>query len=97
MSISNKFGNLLISTGNKSEIATGYTTIYGDMCGAFNPIKDIYKTEVFSLSKWRNNNIPKISNYHKKNLIPLNIINKPPTAELDIINKILIIYQNIVF
>jgi NAD+ synthase len=82
MALSNKFGNLLLSTGNKSEMAVGYATIYGDMCGAFNPIKDIYKTEVFALCKWRNKNIPQISVYNKTDLIPQNIINKAPTAEL---------------
>jgi len=82
MAISNKFGNLLLSTGNKSEMAVGYATIYGDMCGAFNPIKDIYKTEVFGLVKWRNKNIPQISVYKKTDLIPQNIIDKAPTAEL---------------
>jgi NAD+ synthase len=82
MALSNKFGNLLLSTGNKSEMAVGYATIYGDMCGAFNPIKDIYKTEVFELAKWRNENIPTISVYQKINLIPHNIIIKEPTAEL---------------
>jgi NAD+ synthase len=82
MALSNKFGNLLLSTGNKSEMAVGYATIYGDMCGAFNPIKDLYKTEVFKLAKWRNENIPTISIYQKTNLIPQNIITKEPTAEL---------------
>lgn len=82
MAMSNKFGNLLISTGNKSEMAVGYATIYGDMCGAYNPLKDIYKTEVFALSKWRNKNIPEISVYKKTDLIPRSIIEKPPTAEL---------------
>ena len=82
MSISNKFNYLLLSTGNKSENAVGYATIYGDMCGAYNPIKDIYKTEVFKLAKWRNSNIPQISTFKQKNLIPQNIITKPPSAEL---------------
>lgn len=82
MALSNKFGHLLLSTGNKSELAVGYATIYGDMCGAYNPIKDIYKTEIFKLTKWRNSNIPAISIYKKTNLIPNNIITKAPTAEL---------------
>lgn len=82
MAISNKFGNLLLSTGNKSELATGYATLYGDMCGAFNPLKDVYKTEVFEIAKWRNKNIPQISVYKKTDLIPQNIITKEPTAEL---------------
>ena len=82
MALSNKFGHLLLSTGNKSELAVGYATIYGDMCGAFNPLKDIYKTEVFALVKWRNKNIPAIAICKKTNPIPDNIITKAPTAEL---------------
>jgi NAD+ synthetase len=82
MAVSNKFGNLLLSTGNKSELATGYATLYGDMNGAYNPIKDIYKTELYKLSKWRNKNIPIISKLQKDNIIPENIIIKEPTAEL---------------
>ncbi len=82
MAISNKFGHLLLTTGNKSELATGYATLYGDMCGGFNPIKDLYKSEVFAISKWRNQNIPAISAGNQKNLMPENIIDKPPSAEL---------------
>ncbi|MFT5795829.1 MAG: NAD+ synthase [Ulvibacter sp.] len=82
MAVSNKFGNLLLSTGNKSELATGYSTLYGDMNGAYNPIKDIYKTELYKLSKWRNKNIPRISKLQKDSIIPENIIIKDPTAEL---------------
>jgi NAD+ synthase len=82
MALSNKFGHLLLTTGNKSELATGYATLYGDMCGGFNPIKDLYKSEVFAISKWRNQNIPDISAYNEKNLMPQNIIDKPPSAEL---------------
>ena len=82
MALSNDTGNLLLSTGNKSELAMGYATIYGDMCGAFNPIKDLYKTEIYKLVNWRNENIPEISFYKKTNLIPQNIITKAPTAEL---------------
>ena len=82
MAISNKFGHLLLSTGNKSEMAVGYATIYGDMCGAYNPLKDIYKTEVFNLAKWRNQNIPEISVFKKSDIIPENIITKEPSAEL---------------
>lgn len=89
MSLSNNSGALLLSTGNKSEMACGYATLYGDMCGAFNPIKDLYKTEVFALAKWRNEN--KILNQaqdddrgygHISEPIPQNIITKDPTAEL---------------
>ncbi len=82
MAMSNKFGELLITTGNKSEMAVGYATIYGDMNGAFNPIKDLYKTQIFELAKWRNKNVPDLSIYRKKNLIPNAIIDKEPSAEL---------------
>ena len=73
MALSNKFGWLALTTGNKSENAVGYATLYGDMCGGFNPIKDIYKTDVFKLCAWRNTLSP---------VIPERIISKPPSAEL---------------
>ncbi len=73
MALSNKFGGLLLSTGNKSELAVGYATIYGDMCGAYNPLKDVYKTEVYKLCKWRN---------LQGEVIPNSILTKAPTAEL---------------
>lgn len=73
MALSNKFGSIVITTGNKSEMAVGYATIYGDMCGAFNPLKDLYKTQVFALAQFINTIKP---------VIPENIINKPPSAEL---------------
>lgn len=82
MALSNKAGSLVLTTGNKSEYATGYATLYGDMCGSFAPIKDVYKTQVYELAKWRNSNIPKISKLQKDKLIPQNIITKEPTAEL---------------
>jgi len=82
MSISNSTGALLLSTGNKSELACGYTTLYGDMCGAFNPIYDFYKTTVYKLATWRNANNCPISDFIVVNAIPNNIINKEPTAEL---------------
>jgi NAD+ synthase len=82
MALSNNSGALLLSTGNKSELACGYATLYGDMCGAFNPIKDLYKTRVYELANWRNQNVPNISIFPHKNLIPQNIITKAPTAEL---------------
>ncbi len=82
MALSNKFGALLLSTGNKSELSVGYATIYGDMCGAFNPLKDIYKTRVYQLANWRNRNIPQISLYQKIDLIPEAILSKAPSAEL---------------
>ena len=82
MALSNKFGHMLLTTGNKSEVAVGYSTIYGDMAGGFNPIKDLYKTRVFDICRWRNRN-------HRNwmlgpNSVVINkcIIEKPPTAEL---------------
>ncbi len=82
MAISNKFNSLLITTGNKSELAVGYSTLYGDMCGGFSLIKDLYKTQVIELVKWRNNNIPKFCKIKKIKIIPDNIILKDPSAEL---------------
>ncbi len=82
MALANSNRGLLLSTGNKSEIAVGYATIYGDMCGAFNPIKDLYKTQIYKIVNWRNNNFPEISLYKKTNLIAKNILTKAPTAEL---------------
>jgi len=81
MAISNKFGPMVVTTGNKSEMAVGYATLYGDMCGGYNPVKDIYKTELFKLCEWRNKNRPDDllgGDYP----IPDNIITKPPSAEL---------------
>ncbi|MEO6137776.1 MAG: NAD+ synthase [Luteimonas sp.] len=75
MALSNKFGGLLLTTGNKSEYAVGYATIYGDMCGGYAPIKDLYKTEVFALARWRNAAGDKV-------VIPLAVIDRPPSAEL---------------
>lgn len=82
MAISNKKGALLLATGNKSEYACGYATLYGDMCGAFAPLKDVYKTMVYQLANWRNSNIPKISLLKIKEIIPINSIVKAPSAEL---------------
>ena len=82
MAISNKIGKMLITTGNKSEVSVGYSTLYGDMNGGFNPIKDIYKTELYALANWRNLNVPKNILLTKKNIIPETIISKEPTAEL---------------
>lgn len=87
MALSNNSGSLLLSTGNKSELACGYATLYGDMCGAFNPLKDLYKTEVFALAKWRNENISEIFWDKKENPIPQNIITKAPSAELRLNQK----------
>ena len=82
MAISNKFGSLLLTTGNKSECAVGYATLYGDMNGGFNPIKDLYKTEVYRLARWRNTNKPSDCLGPEGVVIPQNIIDKAPTAEL---------------
>lgn len=82
MALSNDLDMLLLNTGNKSENSVGYTTLYGDSCGSYAPLKDIYKTQVFNLSKWRNDNIPEISVYKEKHIIPESIINKSPSAEL---------------
>ena len=81
MAFSNKQGHLLLSTGNKSEVAVGYSTIYGDMAGAYNPLKDVYKTKVYELSKWRNNS-SETSDFPVKKPIPTSIILKEPSAEL---------------
>jgi len=82
MAISNKFGPMVLTTGNKSEMSVGYATLYGDMCGGYNVLKDIYKTEVFRLSHWRNQNSPTGALGPRGRVIPERIIEKPPTAEL---------------
>ena len=73
MSLSNKFGSLLLATGNKSEMAVGYGTLYGDMCGGLSVIGDVYKTEAYELARYINKD---------EEVIPEEIINKPPSAEL---------------
>ena len=74
MALSNKFGGMVLTTGNKSEYAVGYATIYGDMCGGYAPLKDLYKTEVYELARWRNTvGAP---------VIPVGVIERPPSAEL---------------
>ena len=82
MALSNKFGPMLLTTGNKSEMSVGYATIYGDMAGGYNPLKDAYKMTVFAVSKWRNRHKPKIGLGPDGPVIPDNIITKPPSAEL---------------
>ena len=82
MAYSNKFGHMVITNGNKSEVSVGYSTLYGDMCGGFSVVKDIYKTDLFKLSEWRNKNKPSLSLLDKNEIIPNNIITKEPTAEL---------------
>ena len=109
MYFANKNNSLLLTTGNKSEIAVGYCTLYGDTNGGFNPIKDLYKTQVYEIAKWRNENFPQNSilnsAFQKINIIPENILNKKPSAELkfnqkdsdslpeyEILDKILVLY-----
>lgn len=82
MALSNKFGHMVVTTGNKSELAVGYATLYGDMCGGYNPLKDFYKTEVFELARWRNRNTPADSMKPATEVIPERIILRPPSAEL---------------
>ena len=82
MALSNKFGAMLLTTGNKSEVAVGYCTIYGDMNGGFNPIKDLYKTRVFETCRWRNANHRDWMRGNPGEVIPDRIITKPPSAEL---------------
>lgn len=82
MSLSNKFGKMVLTTGNKSEMSVGYATLYGDMCGGYNVLKDVYKLDVFALCRWRNNNMPKGGRGPNGLVMPENIITKPPTAEL---------------
>jgi NAD+ synthase (glutamine-hydrolysing) len=76
MALSNKHGKLLLATGNKSEMAVGYATLYGDMCGAYAPLKDVYKTMVYKLSRWRNTSADGTGG------IPVAVIERPPSAEL---------------
>jgi NAD+ synthase (glutamine-hydrolysing) len=73
MALSNKFGWLVLTTGNKSEVSVGYCTLYGDMAGGFAMLKDVYKTQVYALSRWRNQRSP---------VIPENTITRAPSAEL---------------
>lgn len=83
MALSNATGAMVLSTGNKSEMAVGYATLYGDMCGGFNVLKDLYKMEVYALSRWRNANVPpEALGKAALNPIPENILTRAPTAEL---------------
>ncbi|MGX0902476.1 NAD+ synthase [Roseovarius sp. MBR-79] len=82
MALSNKFGEMLLTTGNKSEVAVGYATIYGDMAGGYNPIKDLYKTRVFDICRWRNAHHRAWMAGPAGALIPPRVIDKPPSAEL---------------
>jgi NAD+ synthase len=82
MGTSNKFGELLVTTGNKSEMSVGYATLYGDMCGGYSVLKDIYKTEVYRLARWRNENVPDGARGPAGRVIPESSLTKAPTAEL---------------
>jgi NAD+ synthase len=82
MALSNKFGHMVLTTGNKSEMAVGYATLYGDMCGGYNALKDLYKMEVYGLSRWRNAHICHIGLGASGEVIPQRIIDKAPSAEL---------------
>jgi len=80
MGLSNKFGDLLVTTGNKSEMSVGYATLYGDMCGGYSVLKDVYKTEVYALSRWRNEHQPEGGLGPSGRAIPESSITKAPTA-----------------
>ncbi|UWQ17607.1 NAD+ synthase [Jannaschia sp. M317] len=82
MALSNKFGEMLLTTGNKSEVAVGYATIYGDMSGGYNPVKDLYKTDLFEVCRWRNANTADWFKGPKGEVMPVRVIDKPPSAEL---------------
>ena len=82
MALSNKFGHMLLTTGNKSEMSVGYATIYGDMAGGYSVLKDAYKTTVFDLSRWRNAARPSLGLGPDGPVMPERVITKPPTAEL---------------
>jgi NAD+ synthase len=82
MALSNKFGPMLLTTGNKSEMSTGYATIYGDMAVGYSVLKDVYKTTVFKLCEWRNANFPRLGMGPRGPVMPQRVIDKPPTAEL---------------
>ena len=82
MALSNKFGSMVLSTGNKSEMSVGYSTLYGDMCGGYSVLKDVYKTMVYALSSWRNQHKPVGVWGPDGRVIPERIITKAPTAEL---------------
>jgi len=82
MAISNKFGSMVVTTGNKSEMSVGYATLYGDMNGGYSVLKDLYKTQVYALSKWRNENYPNGALGPEGPVMPENVITRVPTAEL---------------
>jgi NAD+ synthase len=82
MALSNKFGEMLLTTGNKSEMSTGYATLYGDMCGGYSVLKDAWKMTVFALSRWRNAHVPPDAKGPSGAVMPERVITKPPSAEL---------------
>jgi NAD+ synthase len=82
MAMSNKFGHMLLTTGNKSEMSVGYATLYGDMCGGYSVLKDVYKTTVFDLCRWRNFFLPPNALGPQGKVMPERVITKPPSAEL---------------
>jgi NAD+ synthase len=82
MAVSNKFGSMLLTTGNKSEMSVGYATLYGDMCGGYSVLKDLYKTEVYALAAWRNRCVPDGARGPSGEVIPESVMTKAPTAEL---------------
>src|SRR5215471_9396531 len=82
MAVSNKFGGMLLTTGNKSEMSVGYATLYGDMCGGYSVLKDLYKTEVYALAEWRNRCVPEGALGPAGEVVPQNVLTKAPTAEL---------------
>jgi NAD+ synthase len=82
MALSNKLGHMVVSTGNKSEMSVGYATLYGDMCGGYALLKDVYKTTVYALSRWRNQALPGGAKGPRGRVIPESVIDKAPTAEL---------------
>jgi NAD+ synthase len=82
MALSNKFGDMLLTTGNKSEMSTGYATLYGDMCGGYSVLKDVWKVTVFELCRWRNAHVPPGAKGPRGLVMPDRVITKPPSAEL---------------
>ena len=82
MAISNKFGSMVLTTGNKSEVSVGYATLYGDMNGGFNPVKDLYKGQIYALARYRNHARPKGCLGPEGRVIPENVLTKAPSAEL---------------
>jgi NAD+ synthase len=82
MALSNKLGPMVLTTGNKSEMSVGYATLYGDMCGGYSVLKDVYKTTVFALARWRNQQLPAGARGPAGTVVPERVITKPPSAEL---------------